>query len=225
MLNCRGGDGGALAGELSEVSRIMLLDRREIIAGVAVALAQPAAALPIRIKAISWRGRARVFQSDTILDLTIDTRIEPFRHARSKSWITSKGEASARTLVIEPTDGWLEQGSQRKSLPPTLIAHERQQYGLYGYLLRATQTWSRQHTVKMTEPGFPSICIKLTDGRVTAADYTVSSSENSSPLAQHFVFDGSIDRTDLRWFRHMTVFQAGQRYFELTMSDLIVEYD
>ena len=193
----------------------MRINRRGVLTGVASVLMLPAAAaVQCRVEAIAWRGYARVFQGDTVLDLTICTRVEPFRRAGSTSWITNKGKATARTLVIEPTDGWLEQGGRRKPLSPALISHERQQYGLYGYLLRAANASGRGPMIEMAEPGFPPIRLEMANGRVAAADCTVGSPDDGSPLSQHIVFDGALESADPRWFRRMTISQAGQRYFE-----------
>ena len=198
------------------------INRRGVLAGLSVALATPAWARVKQVKAIGWSGSAMVFDGPRVIELGVRTRVEPFVRARSISWLTREGEASARTLVIEPADGWMEQGGQRKPLPPALIAHERQQYGLYGYLLDAP-TRGDAPASRASQPGFPPISMEIRRGLIIAADYTVGSPVDGSPLAQHLTFEGEIREHGVRWFKQMTIAQAGRRSFELWISDLTVE--
>ena len=175
------------------------------------------------VAAIGWSGEAMVFEGARVLQFTVCTRVEPFRRVRSTSWLTSKGEASARTIVIDPDGGWLEQAGARTPLSPALIAHERQQYGVYGYLLGLGTQLREGSVVRASEPGFPPIRLEHDGRRVIAADYNVASPEDGHPLAQRFAFDGELAEHGVRWFRRMTIEQSGRRYFQLWINELFVE--
>lgn len=164
-----------------------------------------------------------VFDGARVIELTLRTRVEPFRRARSTSWLTREGEASARTLVIEPADGWLEQGGARKPLPPALIAHERQQYGVYGYLLGLGRVEREGSQVRASQPGYPPIRMELDHRRVASADYVVGSPTDGAPVSQHFTFEGEIREHGVRWFKQMTIEQSGRRYLQLWINDVTVE--
>ena len=191
-------------------------------AGAAAMLATPAWAKGSGVKAIGWSATAMVFDGPRVIELTLRTRVEPFRRARSTSWITREGEGAARILVIEPDTGWLERGGKREELAPALIAHERQQYGLYGYLLGAPAR-PKERTVTAAEPGFPPIRIEIDRGRLVSADYTVASADGAQQVPQHITFQGEIREKGVRWFQHMTIEQAGRRYLQMWINDFTVE--
>jgi hypothetical protein len=198
------------------------INRRTIMAGLASALACPALARGSGVRAIGWSASAMVFDGPRVFDLTLRTRVEPFRRARSTSWITREGEGAARTLVIEPDSGWLERGGKREELAPALIAHERQQYGLYGYLLGAPAR-PKERTVAASEPGFPPIRIEIDRGRLVSADYAVASADGAQQVPQHITFAGEIREKGVRWFQQMTIEQAGRRYLQMWINDFTVE--
>lgn len=168
---------------------------------------------------MSWRGRATVVAGERLLDLTVQTRIEPFARARSTSWITRDGEASARTLVIEPETGWLERGGRREALPDALIRHERQQYGVYGYLLGLAPSHDSAEVRRAAYPGFPPISMtRAGDGRITRADYVVDPVEGTRRIHETFGFSGTCRSRGVRWFRTMTIDQDGKRFFTLAID-------
>ncbi len=198
------------------------INRRTVLTGAALALATPVWARRGGAKAIGWTGSAMVFDGPRVIELGLRTRIEPFVRARSTSWLTREGESAARTLVIEPTEGWLERGGKREELAPALIAHERQQYGLYGYVLDAP-TRAKEPVLRSSQPGFPPISMQLREGRIVAADYTVTSADGAQQVAQHVTFEGEIREKGVRWFQQMTIEQAGRRYLQMWINDFTVE--
>lgn len=179
-----------------------------------------------RVVAVGWRGSATVTTPDRTLDLAVETRVEPFRRARSRSWITAQGEASARTLVIEPGDGWLERGGKREPMPAALVAHERQQYGMYGYLLWAMQARGEAAaSLVLREPGFPEARFQLDNGWPVAADYRVDPPEAGKPsIAERFTFTGMVADGAFRWPKGIAIAQDGRRFFELRIEHLSVDY-
>lgn len=194
-----------------------------MLAGVASVLAVPAAAAPKRVKAVTWTGEATVFEGARVFQLGIRTRVEPFVRARSTSWLKKAGESDARTLVIEPGDGWMEVAGARSPLPPALIAHEREQYGVYGYLLGLGSPKRQGKMIEAAQPGFPPIRMMLDDGRIATADYTVVSPEGGTPMVERFAFEGRLEDRGVNWFKSMTIERNGRRYFQLWIDTFSVE--
>ena len=199
------------------------INRRVALAGIASVLALPAAAAPKRVKAVAWTGEATVFEGARVFSLGIRTRVEPFVRARSTSWLKQAGEADARTLVIEPDDGWMEVAGVRSPLPPTLIAHEREQYGVYGYLLGLGAPKREGKVIEAAQPGFPPIRMTLDEKRIATADYTVVSPEGGGPMVERFTFEGRLEDHGVEWFKSMTIERNGRRYFQLWIDTFSVE--
>jgi hypothetical protein len=86
-----------------------------------------------RVKALRWTGTARVESGGQMLEIEVNTRVEPFVRARSETKLA--GTTDVRTLILEPEGGWVERNGTRTPLPAAQTEHERQQYGLYGYML------------------------------------------------------------------------------------------
>ena len=195
-----------------------------MVSGLAAALLpMPVFAGP-RLRAIGWAGGAEVNADGRTLRLGIDTRVEPFRRARSRSWLLEAGQASARTLVIEPDRGWVERDGKRADLPARQAQHERQQYGIYGYLLRLAPERRDDGRITAAMPGFPPATLTLDDaGDVAVADYAVDDPEAAGTLAQSFAFSGWRTEAGVRWFRRMTITQAGKPFFTLDIERVTAE--
>ncbi|MGJ3629857.1 hypothetical protein AB5I41_29090 [Sphingomonas sp. MMS24-JH45] len=138
-------------------------------------------ALIDRVRALAWTGEAEVTLPDRTLVLRVETRIEPFVRARSTSWVKAQGRATARTLVVEPDDGFLLRGGARSPLPAAMVAHERAQYGLYGHLLLKGSLRAEGGAIVSTRAGFPEARLTLgPDGRVVSAAMTVPDAEDAA---------------------------------------------
>lgn len=176
------------------------------------------------VAAIGWTGRASVAAGERTLRLQVDTRVEPFRRARSTSWLIEAGPASARTLVIEPHGGWVEREGARTPLRPAQVIHERQQFGLYAYLLRALRDASGGAALTLREPGFPDARFRSDNGGVHSAEYRVSAPEEGRPpITERFTFSGVAEQDGLRWPRRIAIEQDGRPFFALEIERLVVE--
>lgn len=184
----------------------------------------PVAAAEGAVTAIGWTGRASVQAGERTLQLMVRTRVEPFRRARSTSWLVAAGPASARTMVIEPEGGWVEREGERTPLPPRQARHEREQFGIYGYLLRALEAGPGQGTLTLREPGYPEARFQMDGGGPRAAEYRVSAPEEGrSSIAERFAFSGLIGQDGLRWPRRLTIMQDGRPFFTLEIEQLRIE--
>lgn len=216
------------------------INRRQTIAGLAVLPAFPTRkddaiaraeraiggrALVDRVRALSWRGTAEVMAPDRTLVLGVETRIEPFIRARSRSWIKAQGEASARTLVIEPDAGYVLRDGARQALPAPLVAHERQQYGLYGHLLLRGRLQASRTDLLSTRDGFPPARLTLSpDGRVIGAEMSVTAPDDPArTIREQIGLDSWSVTNGLVWPRRLAIRQDGKRYFTLVIDALTVE--
>ena len=182
------------------------------------------AALLSRVRSIGWLGAAEVVTPERTLRLGIRTRVEPFVRASSTSWIMSEGVAKARTLMIEPDAGYVERDGKRTPLPRDQERHEREQYGLYAYmLLRAPMVEAGGKLLAASE-GLPPIRFD-TDiaGRLTGADYTVHAPDGGTVIQQRFTFDGIVRDKGLAWPRRIRIAQDGIPFFTLAIDSLRVE--
>lgn len=186
------------------------------------AAARAAILLPAGVRALAWTGRAEVATGKAPLQLDVDTRVEPFVRARSRSWLRGRPE-TARTMVIEPEGGSVERGGTRTALPPAQTVHERQQFGLYGYMLRASDDLAkeaRDHSYR--EAGFPPIDFHFASAGLGAADYTIDGPEGGK-IAQRILFEGLVTDQGIRWPRSLTIVQDGKPWFKLVLDRFSVE--
>lgn len=179
-----------------------------------------------RVRALSWTGTAEVALPDRILTLGVETRVEPFVRARSTSWIKAEGKAKARTLVIEPDDGYVLRDGARQPLPDPLVAHERQQYGLYGHLLLKGRLQVSGADLMSTRDGFPPARLTLSaDGRVVGAEMSVTAPDDPGRTIREQVGLDSWSVTNgLAWPRRLAIRQDGKRYFTLVLDAFAVEF-
>lgn len=182
-------------------------------------------ALIDRVRAISWTGTAEVNLPERTLVLGVETRIEPFVRARSTSWIKAEGKATARALVIEPDAGYVLRDGKRQPLPEALLAHERQQYGLYGHLLLKGRLQASGADLLSTRDGFAPARLRLSpDGRVVAAEMNVTAPDDPGKTIREQVgLDSWGVTSGLAWPRRLAIRQDGRRYFTLVVDTFAVE--
>lgn len=176
-----------------------------------------------RVKALSWAGHARVPTPTTTLELEVETRVEPFLRARSRSWISGRPE-TARTLLIEPEGGFVERGGTRTPLPARQVAHERQQHGLYGYMLLAqAPTRVEGDRLVARKAGLPPVRFRMEGDYLVAADYAVTSPDSDATIAQQILLEGEFRDKGVRWPQTITILHDNKPYFELDLTDFTVE--
>ncbi len=175
-----------------------------------------------RVKALHWTGNAIVEAGGRKLEIEVRTRVEPFVRARSETRLA--GTADFRTLIIEPDGGWTERNGTRTPLPAAQAEHERQQYGLYGYLLlvQAPTRVVGDHLVA-ERPGLPPATLLLDGDVVMAADYAVAGPDGTGTVAQRFLLEGELEDHGIRWPRTITILQNDKLYFTLDVETFAAE--
>jgi hypothetical protein len=180
-------------------------------------------ALLSRVKALNWTGLAQVFAGDRTLEIEVKTRVEPFVRARSETFLQGKPE-TARTLIIEPDGGFVERAGVRTALPARQTEHERQQYGVYGYLLLAlAPTRLVDGRIVSQRPGLPSISFLTEGDHLAAADYNVANPDSDATIDQRFLFEGELPDKGVHWPQTITIFQNAKPYFILDLRTFAVE--
>lgn len=177
-----------------------------------------------RVKALNWTGFARVCAGDKTLEIRVKTRVEPFVRARSESFLLNQPE-TARTLIIEPERGFVERDGIRTALPARQIEHERQQYGVYGYMLLALAPTrlALEGRILSQRPGFPPIAFATDGDHIATADYDVDSPDSGAPIAQVFIFEGEYFDKGVRWPQTITVLHTDKPFLTLDLETFSVE--
>jgi hypothetical protein len=177
-----------------------------------------------RVRAMNWTGTATVNAGDKTLQIQVKTRVEPFVRARSESFLAGKPE-TVRTLIIEPDGGYVERGGKRTPLPARQTDHERQQYGVYGYmLLGQAPARVEGNRIVSQRPGLPPISFLTEGDYLAAADYTVDDPETDGTIAQRFIFEGEYGDLGIHWPQTVTIFHNDKLYFMLDLQSFSVEF-
>jgi hypothetical protein len=179
-----------------------------------------------QIRSIRWSGTATVFAGTTRIDLGVETVLEPFVRARSDSWLVLEGRSTRRTLMIEGDQGFKVVDRQQSALSPEATINERQQFGVYGYMLMAGARWTagRDGRLRGERAGFPPIEIACgPDGRIRSADYLVASPDpGGKPIREHFAFAGTMTDKGVNWPRKIAIVQDGKPFFALSIDEFVV---
>lgn len=199
---------------------------------LAAALLVPVAApaeqplVPLR-----WTGIATVMTGRGPLKLGVRTRVAPSGEARGESWPLAN-PADIRTMEITPEGGWMERGGRRTALPAPMVAHERQQYALYGQMqlaLRQARALARRGVRQVTTPpadagGMPTMFTFDGQGRLTGGRNIVADpQEPARTIAQVFRFSRPRPVGGLPWPRRIEILQNGRPYFTLDITTITVD--
>lgn len=186
---------------------------RFVLTLVLMLFAGPAAAAAVT--ELHWTGKATIHETDRTLEIGISTRLEPFKSARSESWLLSQGKASARTLVIEPGGGWVDRNGARDPLPEPMVRHERQQYALYGLMLRALGN----DTAPVPDYAPPTRFEKDAAGALASASNEVLDPEGAAaPIPQTIRFSGRTESNGVVWPSRIDIYERGKLYFTLEID-------
>ena len=193
-------------------------------------------ALLSRVKALRWTGKAKIFAGERTLEIATHTLVRPFQAARSDTWLTDEGPSGTRSLIIEGAEGFMERSGKRAPMPAAMLAHERQQYALYGLMLLAplcapdVETWLAAEAdgsgrIEIAHPQAPRTTLIFDPGArlVGARNRVVSPDDGVTEIAQDFAFSGEIEGGGLRWPRGMTIRQNDAPYFELALETFTAE--
>jgi hypothetical protein len=182
-------------------------------------------------RVLTWSGSATVFAGDNRIELGVESRIEPFRAAKSDTWLQDKGRATLRTLQVDGDQGWTVRDGKRSPMPGQSLRHERAQYAVYGLMLlvtlrqpgvvlRALPADSQgRRGVHVQHPSAPEADIYFNaDGSLAYLTDNVPAPEGDGTLSQRFDFEGSIESRGVRWPRVMRISQKDKPYFELRLE-------
>ena len=180
-----------------------------------------------RVRVIGWSGRARVLIGMTPVDLLVEARIEPFVRSRADTWLANEGRSAARTVMIERDGGFLVHDGAQTNLPLEQALLQRQQMGVYGYLLLAPAivTAAGPRRLNAGREGYPPIELDLDgSGRIVSAKYTLAASSPDGPaIRQHLIFGGTVAADGIRFPRTISIVQDGRPSQRTTIDDLYVD--
>lgn len=203
------------------------MSRRVLIGGALTIPFAAEAARPGSVKALNWESVVRVSANGKPLAIHTKTRVEPFVRARSETYLVDQGPASMRVLVIEPDGGWVERDGQSTALPPSQARHERQQYGIYGYMLEALAEPAQGTHLKARHDGYPLFEYASNGDLPTMALYTVSTPDGQGTIRELFRFEGRLTGTAIPWPKRITIEQDGQggeSALTITFDSLTAEF-
>ncbi|HEV2567672.1 hypothetical protein [Sphingomonas sp.] len=218
-----------------------MLDRRAFVAALPLLLAFRGAPAPDllaraieraggrealrRARALRWTGTATIFAAGKMIGIGVDTMVEPFRRARSTSWLLEQGPASRRSMVLEPADAWLERRGVRLPMPERMRTHEQQQFAIYG-LMRLTDLQAPSvavraagNTLRVRHPAAPETLLRFDEqATLIGAENQVRSAEDGSTILQHFHFGDHRRVSGILWPHLIRIDQNGRPYFELRIA-------
>lgn len=186
-------------------------------------------ALIERVRSIRWAGSAKVYAGGRTIDLGIETYVEPFVRARSDSWLKSDGRSEKRTLMIEGERGFKVVNGVQSALAPAATLNERQQFGVYGYMLMAGARWETRPrgALRGSRAGFPAIeCRFGKDGRLLSADYLVVPADEAGagkPIHEYLRFAGTVTDKGVRWPQRLAITQDNHPFFALSIESFSVD--
>ncbi len=182
-----------------------------------------------RVRAVAWSGTVRMMLGKVPVDLNVETRIEPFVRGRADTWLASDGRSTARTVMVERDSAFLVHEGAQTPLAREQARFERQQLGVYGYLLLAPAFVSAASATRLNaaREGYPPIALTLArDGRIASAEYQIGVPDRDGlSVRQHFSFVGSLSSSGIRFPRIIMIAQDGRQLSRLTISDFSVELD
>jgi hypothetical protein len=187
-------------------------------------------------RVLKWTGTGLVHAGEDVIEIGVDTVVEPFVYARSTSWLVSQGRAaSERTLEINGAQGFAIRGGTREPLPPAQLMHERQQFALYGLMrllplldrgveiafAQAPEAGAGAWTVlQVRHPMAPETLLDFdADARLSGAHNAVSNPQAGGPeIAQDIVFASRIASGGVSWPQTLSIRQNGVAYFDLALE-------
>jgi hypothetical protein len=177
------------------------------------------------VAALSWKATGELPGAGGLTRLQMETRVEPFVRARTRSWLEQDGPSSARTLIVEPDGAWVERDGGRKPLPPRQVAHERAQYGLYGYLLDQSEAALPQpRQVRRSVAGYPPITFSVDRlGTIREARYRVPDYASDGTIDQHLLFEQLVEDQGVEFPRIITILVDDKLSFRMTIDRFTVQ--
>jgi hypothetical protein len=183
-----------------------------------------------RAAVLAWRGRATVHAGDQPLRLEGRWLVEPPDRAVVTTWAADKGPSSARRLILQGAEGFLERNGARTPMPAAMLANERDQFYLYA-LMRLLPLKDPAVTLSLTGPR--SIRVER-EGRPTAEmtfDFAggldslradVRDPQSTGTIAETLTFEGLVQSRGVAWPLRISMAQNGAPFFDLELTEFRV---
>jgi hypothetical protein len=183
-----------------------------------------------RATVLEWRGRATSY-ADHGEPVAIEGRwiVEPPDRGVIFTSEAGKARDSSRRLVLLGSEGWTEEGGERKALPPDVLASERDQF-YFASLLRVLPL--RDPDVTLTALGPRSLRVEkenrptvemVFDGtgwldrmRARVAD------PDGATVTEEITFTGEVVARGVRWPRRINVSRNGAPFVDLEIVEFRV---
>jgi hypothetical protein len=180
---------------------------------------------------LAWTGHATIHAGEQTIEIDVDTVVDPFVYARSKSWRSEKGPSDQRTLEVDTQNAYSEIAGKRSALATEMAQHEREQYAVYG-LMRLVPLLDGDKTIdwigKNSSGGTaiavhhpraqPATLYFDNTGRLVELTTEVDAPDGKSRVKERFVFTGTIEGAGIHWPHTIAIYQDDQLYFELTLK-------
>jgi hypothetical protein len=188
-----------------------------------------------RYPVLHWTGSALVHVEGRVIEISVDTLVEPFSYARSRTAPANAPHAE-RIMEITAAAGYAVIDGERRLLPEPLVRHERQQYAIYGLmrlvpLLDAGQVMlvapppmapaAVHYVLDVQHPQAPRTMLMFDRGdRLVAAENSVSDPGiGAGAQWQRFLFGGAIASEGISWPSRMQILHRDGLYFELETNN------
>lgn len=171
---------------------------------------------------LNWSGRAELGSGTR---LVLETRVVPFGFARTRSYVEGHDPEGGLILMVDDRAASVLRDDLATPLPARQAAHERAQFGLYGYLLERIRLGADDPRTHFERPGYPPIDFSLEAGRPTGAHYAVPDYLRDGTIDQRATFEGAIADKGIAWPRVVTLFREDRLDFRLTIDTFSVELD
>lgn len=211
---------------LTDITTTELLERAVAAAGGRRALS--------RARVLIWTGDAVVTAGGRTVRIGLRTVVEPFDYARSESWLADKRPSSQRVLTLDGDAATITRDGKSSPAPPEIAREEKKQYALYG-LLRLV-TLSADHcaltppppdapaeartALRTSHPEAPETVLYFDEGfKVVAADnHVAAETPGAKPVAQRFLFSGTMKSRGVRWPKRLVILRDGAPFFDMTLT-------
>jgi hypothetical protein len=183
-----------------------------------------------RATVLEWRGRATSY-ADHGEPVAVEGRwiVEPPDRGVILTSEAGKGRDYSRRLVLLGSEGWTEEGGERKALPPDILASERDQFYVASLLrvlpLRdpdVTLTATGPRSLRVEKEGRPTVDLVF-DGtgwldrmRARVAD------PDGETVTEEITFTGEVVARGVRWPRRINVSRNGAPFVDLEIVEFRV---
>jgi len=184
-----------------------------------------------RSPVLAWTGSAVVHAGDHEIALVGEWTVQPPDMAISRTWPRDEGRSSPREISISSVSGTMTLGGRTSPMPQAMLAHERQQFGLYG-IMRLLPLRDERVTLgplakdargrrglRAAKAGEPAVDLYFgPDGRLAALITTVRDPATGAAVREQIELEGSIEGAGIRWPRNLRINRDGAPYFDLSIE-------